>query len=1581
LDFDGDGQTDWYMSQLGNTDSLGIWRLTLASAATAGRLRFIDDGLGARTTFEYKRLTDSSVYSTTTGCGGYPTQTICAPLNVVSRVVAPGGRQLTYTYKDFRASRGGRGALGIGAVVETDVTRGVRTTTSYRQDFPYLAMPSSIVTALTSGATVATVDFTHDLKELGVSGRTSWFPFPKSTVQKRYEIAPFAGLVATTSTLNTFDDFGNLTSRQMTATPATAFLSPANPSISTTTTDDFLNDEGQWRFELSQRRVTRQRGTDAAKTRTWAFEYEPLRGFLSAIITEPESGALWLRKGVTRDDFGNVSAEIISGPDFATRASCYYFDAAYPNYGRFNTRLVERLTGTDCVSVNTQDHETLRAYDAATGGVRFETDPNGLTTEFQFDDLGRPFLRLLNQGGIDSWTKQEWLPCIREVGCDNRLGDSFIVQVTNAAGGLAVFSFDEVGRLVAKVDKSGDGRLIRRHRQFDSRGFVTAVSSPEFVHLSGGGSGGGGGGACGGRDYMYPTVFTHDALGRVLQANGPVDESTPCGRITRFEYEGLRFHQYDPKNIKTTRERDVAGNVIKVIDAASSTVPSAVGYSYEAFDNLVQVVDAGKSIKTMSYDIRGRRFEIDDPDMGHWTYTHDALGQLKTQTDHKLVTLSFDYDLLGRMIWRDEPEGPSTWIYDTLWKGALSEVNGPGYRRSYTYKPFGAVQTETTEIEALVSAAITQFSATPSVITQAQATTITWAAEAVQCSASGSLPGWTGAKATSGSEALSTLSTGTFEAVLTCSDQYTGSTSAAVAVTVQPAPVVVIDAFSASPTEINEGESTSLAWTTSNAVTCLASGTLPGWAGNKPVDGNQTLGQDNAGDYTATLTCRDVLNRTASQTINVKVHDCLTPLLTCVASPIDLPVDVPNDPTATSTSMSIGDALFPVTQAIAAISDLVEDPCTVVTPSALSDSACSALPVALGTCYGCASAMATQSQLPGNVPAHAYTYTFSYNAAGQLVDLTYPSGLTARYGYSNGVPSSVSDAETGFAYWQAQSWDVWGNPSSVQLGNGLLSQRTYDAAVGDLNAVLTGSLQSDRYAWDISGNLESRANDVSSLSETFQYNDPLDRLQSVSGPGGSMALTYKPNGNIDSRSDLGIYMYGGKPHAVSAIGLSGYQYDDNGNLESGGGRSFTWASFNLPTRVDKGSSYSELKYGPERQRVRQLYETPSESKLIYYSGELYEDHRGASSLESKNLIATPDGIAAVITVDSSGMRGATYLHKDHLGSVVATTDANGGLLERLSYDAFGKRRNANWQGSPSTTTFSTSLGYTGHEHLDAVGLIHMNGRVYDPSIGRFISADPFVPDPTYSQSHNRYSYVYNNPLRYTDPSGYSPEDDNSCCYMIPVDGFDDAASLDHLQVSLDSFEVLYDFSYLQPPEALIGFDYSTYNGFNAGAGIVSGFNSAVQAADSAVSANGAGATDGQGSETTYSVGVPPLELSYVLGLGAAGRAIFSRFAAKEAFHYTTSKAIVSIEREGLRAGSYATPTGTLSPMQAQIDLALSPTGLRDALVRVDLAGLRNAGYEIPPITQVGRSHGMPGGGFEMRFAYRIPPEFISGVRP
>jgi len=107
------------------------------------------------------------------------------------------------------------------------------------------------------------------------------------------------------------------------------------------------------------------------------------------------------------------------------------------------------------------------------------------------------------------------------------------------------------------------------------------------------------------------------------------------------------------------------------------------------------------------------------------------------------------------------------------------------------------------------------------------------------------------------------------------------------------------------------------------------------------------------------------------------------------------------------------------------------------------------------------------------------------------------------------------------------------------------------------------------------------------------------------------------------------------------------------------------------------------------------------------------------------------------------------------GSIAALVKQNGTVSERFSYDAWGRRRNpANWADYNVPAPRLIARGYTGHEHLDGFGLINMNGRMYDPVIGRVLSPDNYVQDPTNTQSYNRYSYCLNNPLRYTDPSGW-----------------------------------------------------------------------------------------------------------------------------------------------------------------------------------------------------------------------------------
>lgn len=167
---------------------------------------------------------------------------------------------------------------------------------------------------------------------------------------------------------------------------------------------------------------------------------------------------------------------------------------------------------------------------------------------------------------------------------------------------------------------------------------------------------------------------------------------------------------------------------------------------------------------------------------------------------------------------------------------------------------------------------VTQLAATPNRLAPGAATTLAWASNnASTCQAEGSLPGWSGVKATTGSEVLRPSPAGTYEARLACSDARGRSDSASITITVSGAAVDVLT-FSASPSNLLTGGSTTLSWTSSNALSCSGSGTLPGWAASsKAVNGSQALSGLAAGSYTATLACIDDEGRSDSLTLTVGV--------------------------------------------------------------------------------------------------------------------------------------------------------------------------------------------------------------------------------------------------------------------------------------------------------------------------------------------------------------------------------------------------------------------------------------------------------------------------------------------------------------------------------------------------------------------------------------------------------------------------------------------------------------------------------------------------------------------------------------
>ena len=118
----------------------------------------------------------------------------------------------------------------------------------------------------------------------------------------------------------------------------------------------------------------------------------------------------------------------------------------------------------------------------------------------------------------------------------------------------------------------------------------------------------------------------------------------------------------------------------------------------------------------------------------------------------------------------------------------------------------------------------------------------------------------------------------------------------------------------------------------------------------------------------------------------------------------------------------------------------------------------------------------------------------------------------------------------------------------------------------------------------------------------------------------------------------------------------------------------------------------------------------------------------------------------VIVIRQNGTVHAYQSFKDNLGSILSVIDENGSKVFSAEYDAWGKQ-------TVSVNTIGLIRGYGSHEMLNEFCLINMNGRVYDPVLGRFLSPDKYVQEGDNSQNYNSYSYCLNNPRKYADPSG------------------------------------------------------------------------------------------------------------------------------------------------------------------------------------------------------------------------------------
>lgn len=403
--------------------------------------------------------------------------------------------------------------------------------------------------------------------------------------------------------------------------------------------------------------------------------------------------------------------------------------------------------------------------------------------------------------------------------------------------------------------------------------------------------------------------------------------------------------------------------------------------------------------------------------------------------------------------------------------------------------------------------------------------------------------------------------------------------------------------------------------------------------------------------------------------------------------------------------------------------------------------------------------------------------TISYDAFGRVRQWkqTAPDGkwLQKDYTYAGGNVSTIE--YTSQAGRIAQESYVYANGSlkgvklngttnvydisalnSLGMASGIVSggiTRKYDYTPAGLLTGRSGTgfgkkYQDFSYALDAkTSNLLSRKDNTRNISESFGY-DELDRLTSFGGKNTS----YDSKGNITGLSDIGSFDYdiSQKPYAVSGVTLT------SANIPARN-QEVEYTSFSRPKSISENGYIADFTYSADYDRIKMAILRDGENVTArYYLGDCYELEVSSAGNKERLYLGGDYYTALAVLVKENGVEKVYNIFRDHLGSIMHIIGPDGSLVQELSYDAWGRLRNPAtlqvYEPGREPDLF-LGRGYTGHEHLQEFGLVNMNARLYDAALGRFLSPDPYVQMPDFSQNFNRYSYCMNNPLKYEDKNG------------------------------------------------------------------------------------------------------------------------------------------------------------------------------------------------------------------------------------
>ncbi|HPK57554.1 MAG TPA: RHS repeat-associated core domain-containing protein [Spirochaetota bacterium] len=426
-----------------------------------------------------------------------------------------------------------------------------------------------------------------------------------------------------------------------------------------------------------------------------------------------------------------------------------------------------------------------------------------------------------------------------------------------------------------------------------------------------------------------------------------------------------------------------------------------------------------------------------------------------------------------------------------------------------------------------------------------------------------------------------------------------------------------------------------------------------------------------------------------------------------------------------------------------------------------------------------------------------YNASYSYDYFGRMKTMKLPDGEIITYGYNKGGQLSGVGSSKGKPYVSGIKYNVTGQRTQINYGNGTGTSYEYDERNHRLKRLETRNaksiLQTIEYEYDDTGNVTERESEMLGTDgrmkraiHEYEY-DSSGRLTEGSGKvekttagilrpnivsykskysydaiGNILTKTQAVNGGESSLSCNDTYTYGGKqPHAVTKAGAMVFTYDDNGNMikrentETKNTMTLVWDDENRLIKTTDSLHTTDYRYDANGERIIKKSEL---GETQYVSANYIVRNK---TVISKHIFAGNQRVASTVSMkDNCGTvseKNTMYFHPDHLGSSSYVTDKKGNFFEMIEYLPYGETLY-----DEAATVDKTEFRFTGKEMDAETGLYYYGARYYDARTSRWISPDPILESylsgkpagGVYNPGNiNLYGFCLNSPVQYVDPDG------------------------------------------------------------------------------------------------------------------------------------------------------------------------------------------------------------------------------------